>query len=274
MRFSNVGNLHFVRAAQVPLPPPANRAKVDVVDVGMAVVPLPKPLDEVQMGFQDDGIIHVGNWERSLGHRTRQCNSLPPTSLSHFGWYGRLEARGAAHDPKRQFLARVVGFLQHLVEELRVELPRLRLQFSPSPAGVMDRRRNPPGRLCPACSSGGMSPTRCQGWPGFRRFPLGSLTTCWPHTRPPPGNVPRPSDGAKSTAMKRMVLMASRFPGSDFSVKSVGLRGRFPAGKFPCLAYLSKERRICIVDSRTLFGIIKTVSGRASHGKPFQHDAG
>ena len=59
-------HLALLRAAQVPLAPPADRAEVHVVDVGMAVVPLAQPLDEVQVPFEDDGIVHVGDRERAL----------------------------------------------------------------------------------------------------------------------------------------------------------------------------------------------------------------
>ena len=134
--------LAVLRAAQVPLPPPADGAKVDVVDVGMAVVPLAQPLDEIEMGFQDDGIIHVGNGERALplvvGLKFLAADVLQPFRMVGWPCGGRT-----AHDTEGQLLPRIVGFLQHLVQELRVELPRLRLQFAPTPAGILDRGGNP-----------------------------------------------------------------------------------------------------------------------------------
>ena len=77
--------LAVLRAAQVPLAPPADRAEVDVVDVGMAVVPLAQPLDEVEVPLQHDRIVHVGDRKRAAARRSRHCSSLPPTSLSHVG---------------------------------------------------------------------------------------------------------------------------------------------------------------------------------------------
>ena len=35
-----------------------------MVDVGMAVVSLAKPLDEIEVGVQDDRIVHVGDRKR------------------------------------------------------------------------------------------------------------------------------------------------------------------------------------------------------------------
>ena len=66
MRFSKVGSLHLCRAAQVPFAPPADGAEVDVVDIGVAVIFLAQPLDEVEMGLQDGGIVHIGDGERAL----------------------------------------------------------------------------------------------------------------------------------------------------------------------------------------------------------------
>ena len=50
----------------MPLAPPADGAKVDVVDIRVAVVFLAQPLDEIEMGFHDNGIIHVGDREWAL----------------------------------------------------------------------------------------------------------------------------------------------------------------------------------------------------------------
>ena len=76
---------NFVRAAQMPLAPPANGAKVNVVDVGVAVVFLAQPLDEIQMGLQDDGIVHVGDREWALT-LVVGLKFLAADSFSHFGW--------------------------------------------------------------------------------------------------------------------------------------------------------------------------------------------
>ena len=43
--------------AHVPLAPPADRAEIDVVDVGMTVVSGPQPLDEIQMCGEYDRIV-------------------------------------------------------------------------------------------------------------------------------------------------------------------------------------------------------------------------
>ena len=130
----------------MPFAPPADGAEVDVVDIGVAVVLLAQPLDEVEMGLQDDGIIHVGDRERALtlvvGLKFLAADFLQPLGMVRMA----LEHRGAAHDPEGQLLPRVVGFLQHLVQERRVEFPRLRLQFAPAPAGIVDRGGNPLGQ--------------------------------------------------------------------------------------------------------------------------------
>ncbi len=162
-----------LRSAQMPLAPPADGAEVDVVDVGMAIVLLAQPPDEVQMGFQGDGIIHVGDRERSVAVVVRlkllAADLGNPSRVVRVPWGGRT-----AHDPKRQLLPRVVGFLQHLVQERRVELPRLAAPIRPSPSGRngLSKESTAAGSY-PACWCSGMSPTPCRGWRGFRPSPRG-----------------------------------------------------------------------------------------------------
>ncbi len=125
----------------MPFAPPADGAQVDVVDIGMAVISLAQPLDEVEMGLQDGGVVHIGDGVRALPLVVGLKFLAAPFRMIGLAFGGR-----AAHDPEGQLLPRVVGFLQHLVQESRIELPRLRLQFRPSPAGILDRGGDPLGQ--------------------------------------------------------------------------------------------------------------------------------
>ncbi len=127
----------------MPFAPPALRAQVNVVEVRVAVIAPAQPPDEVQMVLQDDRIVHVGDGERSAAGVIRDElpsaeHREPPRVIRVAG------ARRAAHDAEGQLLAGLMAFLQHAVEEFGVDPPGLRLQVGPTPAGVLQRRGDPP----------------------------------------------------------------------------------------------------------------------------------
>ncbi len=134
--------LAVLRSAQVPLAPPADGTEIQMVEVGVAVIPLAEPLDQVKVGVQDDRIVHIRDRKRALPsvvrHKNAAADLREPVGMIREALVGR-----AAHHPECQLLPGVVRLLEHPVEEVIGDLPGLRFQFPPAPSGVVDSRRNP-----------------------------------------------------------------------------------------------------------------------------------
>jgi hypothetical protein len=78
-------------------------------NVGVTVIPLPEPSDEVYVPLESDRVIHVGDWESRaffFGDHFLTPDLFQPSGMV---W---LVSRGrAAHNPERQRLPRVMSFL-------------------------------------------------------------------------------------------------------------------------------------------------------------------
>ena len=130
----------------------------------------PSRLMKSRWRSSDDRIVHVGDRQRChavvIRHEFPAADLLEPVGMVRTALVGR-----AAHDPECQLLPGFVRFLQHLVQESVVDLARLRLQFTPTPTGVMDGGRNP-GRQVLVLLAGPVERLPAHAWVGedFVRF--------------------------------------------------------------------------------------------------------
>ena len=171
MRFSSVGSLQFFDPLKCHSPHQPMEPRSRWSRSGWPSYRSPSRLMKSRWRSRTDRIIHVGDRKRAIavvvGDQFPAADLLEPSGMVRTALVGRT-----AHHPERQLLPRVVRLLEHLVQESVVDLPGLRFQFPPAPAGVLDGRGNP-GRqvLVLPCWCGGTSPSPCQGSPGSRRFP-------------------------------------------------------------------------------------------------------
>ena len=91
-------------------------------------------------------IVHVGDRQRCdslvICDEDLAANILEPIGMIRAAFVGR-----AAHHPKRQLLACLPSLFQNTVEHVVGDLALLGFQFTPTPAGVVNSRRNPRGQV-------------------------------------------------------------------------------------------------------------------------------
>ena len=135
-----------LRAAHMPLAPPADRSDIDVVDVRVPVVSLAEPADEVQVPLKNDRIVEVGH-EQPFGACVVACQYFAADVFEPVGVIRIVRPGRTAHRAERQPLARQAGLVEHLVEKRIVNFALLGFECVPAPSCVVNARRNPSGQI-------------------------------------------------------------------------------------------------------------------------------